>query len=113
MINAINAASNATAATTVEATTPVRRAEPESVTTKVTVSASGARAAQAGDWSKAMTGTINTTADTNQDGTVSDQEQQTEMAKAAMQKAMLQGGANLQEAMQAYQAIASLSDVQR
>ena len=30
-----------------------------------------------------------------------------------MQKAMLQGGANLQEAMQAYQAIASLSDVQR
>ena len=114
MINAINPASNATAAPTVEATPSVRRAEPEaSATTKVTVSASGARAAQAGDWAKAMTGAIHTTADTNQDGTVSDQEQQTEMAKAAMQKAMLQGGANLQEAMQAYQAIASLSDVQR
>ncbi len=113
MINAVSPASSVTAVTTVEVAAPVRRAEPEPATTKVTVSASGARAAQAGDWAKAMTGAIHTTADTNQDGTVSDQEQQTEVAKAAMQKAMLEGGANLQEAMQAYHAIASLSDVQR
>ncbi|HEY0957058.1 MAG TPA: hypothetical protein VGE36_20050 [Roseateles sp.] len=113
MINAVSPASSVTAVTTVEAAAPVRRADPEPAATKVTVSSSGARAAQAGDWAKAMTGTIHTTADTNQDGTVSDQEQQTEVAKAAMQRAMLEGSANLQEAMQAYQAIASLSDVQR
>lgn len=111
MINAVQPAASTAAVTPAEAVTPVRRVDAEPAAVVVSVSAAGSRAAD--DWAKTITGAVHTSADTNQDGTVSDQEQQTEAALLNLRKAMLQGGAQLDEARQAYEAIASLADVQR
>jgi len=94
---------------------PARRAatEAQAASAVVMVSAAGARAAAAQDSAKVATGVVHATADVNRDGTVSDQEQQTEDAQLALRKAMLEGGANLEQALQAYQSIASLADAQR
>lgn len=114
MVNAVQPLPNPRPAAVAEAAAPVRRAGPApSPDAVVSVSDQGLRAASTDDWAKRLTGTVHTTADSNQDGTVSDQEQQTEAAKIALRKATLEGGANLDEALQAYQAIASLADVQR
>ncbi|MFN3303834.1 MAG: hypothetical protein ACK44A_08950 [Roseateles sp.] len=115
MVNAVQPLPSPRPVAATEAQAPVRRASPAAASPDAVVSVSdqGLRAASTNDWAKRLTGTIHTTADTNQDGTVSDQEQQTEAAKLALRKATLEGGANLEEAMQAYQAIASLADVQR
>lgn len=90
-----------------------RRADASPVATVVAVSAAGARAAASQDAAKVATGIVHASADINQDGTVSAQEQQTDTAQAALQKALLEGGSNLGEALQAYQAIAALADAQR
>lgn len=111
MINAITPAASTAPVTATEAVTPVRRVDAQPAAVVLSVSTAGSRAAD--DWAKRITGAVHSSADTNQDGTVSEQEQQTEAAQLALQKAMLQGGAQLDEARQAYQAIASLSDVQR
>lgn len=94
---------------------PARRAvaDSDAASAVVTVSAAGARAAAAQDSAKVATGVVHATADVNRDGTVSDQEQQTEDAQLALRKAMLEGSANLEQALQAYQSIASLADAQR
>lgn len=114
MVNPIQPLPSNRPAVVADAAAPVRRPDPAAAPeVVVSVSAEGVRAASSNDWAKVLTGTVQTTADTNQDGTVSDQEQQTEAAKLALRKATLEGGANLEEAMQAYQAIASLADVQR
>lgn len=90
----------------------VRRAAAEA-SAVVAVSSAGARAAAAQDTAKIATGIVHASADVNADGTVSEQEQQTEDAQLALKKALLEGGAGLDEALQAYQAIASLADAQR
>jgi hypothetical protein len=92
---------------------PARRAVAEAVSSVVSVSAAGARAAASQDTAKVATGIVHVSADVNHDGTVSEQEQQTDDAQLALKKAMLEGGPNLDEALQAYQAIASLADAQR
>lgn len=85
----------------------------EDVSVVVTVSAAGARAAASQDTAKVATGIVHATADLNSDGTVSDQEQQTEDAQLTLKKALMEGGPNLEEALQAYQTIASMADAQR
>lgn len=113
MVNAVNLAAPAVAVSASSAT-PVRRAEAgPAVAAIVTLSAAGARAAASQDAAKVATGVVHASADINQDGTVSAQEQQTETAQAALKKAILEGGSNLEEALQAYQAVASLADAQR
>lgn len=93
---------------------PARRPEGGvAAATVVTWSAAGARAAASRDSAKVETGVVHASADTNQDGTVSTQEQQTEVAQQALRKALLEGSGDLGEALQAYQAIASLADAQR
>ena len=91
----------------------VRRTGAEAAATVVTVSAEGARAAASQDTAKVATGIVQVAADVNGDGTVSDQEQQTDDAQLALKKAMLEGGPDLDQALQAYQTIASLADAQR
>lgn len=117
MVIAVNAAASAASASAFDAgggAAPVRRTEARATAASVvTVSAAGARAAASQDTAKVATGVVHASADINQDGTVSSQEQQTETAQAALQKALLGGGGNLEEALQAYQAIASLADAQR
>jgi len=90
-----------------------RRSPPEGSAAVVTVSAAAARAAASQDTAKVATGIVQAAADVNHDGTLSDQEQQTDDAQVALKKAMLEGGPNLDAALQAYQQIASLSDAQR
>ncbi|WP_394407878.1 hypothetical protein [Roseateles sp. BYS78W] len=77
------------------------------------MSAAGARVAASQDTAKIATGIVHASADVNGDGTVSDQEQQTEDAQVALKKAMLEGGPNLEQALQTYETIAALADVQR
>lgn len=91
---------------------PVRRVEAETPSVRVTVS-HGARAAASQDSAKVATGVVLASADVNRDGTVSDQEQLTQDAQLALKKALLEGGPDLEQALQAYQAIASLADAQR
>jgi hypothetical protein len=98
----------------VAAPEPVRRPVAEAASAVVTVSSAGARASSASqDAAKVATGIVQASADINHDGTVSDQEQQTDDAQRALKKALVEGGPNLEEALQAYQAIASLADAQR
>lgn len=92
---------------------PVRRTASEAASAVVTVSAAGARAAASQDSAKVATGIVHVTADVNHDGTVSDQEQQTETAQLALKRVLMEGGPDLEAALGAYQAIASLADVQR
>lgn len=92
---------------------PSRQPGAEAVSVMVTVSAAGARAAASQDAAKVATGIVHATADVNADGTVSDQEQKTEDAQLTLKKALMEGGPNLEEALQAYQTIASLADAQR
>jgi len=115
MVNAVNpATSSATAAAPRGSAAPARRPEGGPVeATVVTLSAAGARVAASQDAAKVKMGTANASADINQDGTVSTQEQQTEAAQQALRKAFLEGGSNLDEALQAYREIASLADAQR
>ena len=91
---------------------PVRRVEAEAPSALVTVS-HGARAAASQDSAKVATGVVLASADVNRDGTVSDQEQLTEDARLTLRKAMLEGSPDLEQALQAYQAIAALADAQR
>jgi hypothetical protein len=91
----------------------VRSTEDRAVSVVVTVSAAGARAAASQDSAKIATGIVHATADVNRDGTVSDQEQQTEDAQLTLKKALMEGGPDLEQALQAYQTIASMADVQR
>lgn len=79
----------------------------------MTVSAAGARAAASQDMAKVATGIVQVSADVNRDGTVSDQEQQTDTAQLALKRALLTGGPDLDRALEAYQSVASLADVQR
>ena len=90
----------------------VSRAGDEAPSVVVTVSA-GARVAASQDSAKVATGVVLASADVNRDGTVSDQEQLTEDAQLALKKALLAGSPDLEQALQAYQAIASLADAQR
>lgn len=90
-----------------------RAVETRDASVVVTVSAAGARAAASQDSAKIATGIVHATADVNHDGTVSDQEQQTEDAQLTLKKALMEGGPNLEEALQAYQTIASMADAQR
>ena len=114
MLNAVKLQpSNASTLAPTPAVAPARQADPEPSAAVVTVSAAGRRAADGMDRAKLITGVVHGSADTNQDGRVSDQEQQTETAQLALRKALLAGGPELEAARQAYQAIASLSDVQR
>jgi hypothetical protein len=91
----------------------VRVADGRDASVVVTVSAAGARAAASQDSAKVATGIVHATADVNSDGTVSDQEQKTEDAQLTLKKALMEGGPNLEEALQAYQTIASMADAQR
>ena len=91
---------------------PARRPVAEAASAVVTVSPAGARAA-ALQTAKIATGIVQASADINHDGTVSDQEQQTDDAQLALKKALLEGGPDLDAALQAYQTIASLADAQR
>jgi hypothetical protein len=92
---------------------PVRRPAAEPASSVVSVSAAGARAAASQDTAKVATGIVHVSADVNHDGTVSEQEQQTDDAQLALKKALLEGGPELDAALQAYQMIASLADAQR
>lgn len=91
----------------------VRVADGRDASVVVTVSVAGARAAASQDSAKVATGIVHATADVNSDGTVSDQEQKTEDAQLTLKKALMEGGPNLEEALQAYQTIASMADAQR
>jgi hypothetical protein len=102
-----------TAAAAPVAPAAARPSEARDVAVVVTVSAAGARAAASQDTAKVATGIVHATADLNRDGTVSDQEQQTEDAQLTLKKALMEGGPNLEEALQAYQTIASMADAQR
>lgn len=102
-----------TAAAAPVAPAAARPYEARDVAVVVTVSAAGARAAASQDTAKVATGIVHATADLNRDGTVSDQEQQTEDAQLTLKKALMEGGPNLEEALQAYQTIASMADAQR
>ena len=113
MVTSVSSAQNAPPASAPAAAVPVRRARAEVASATVTVSPAGARAAASQDTAKVATGVVHVTADVNQDGTVSDQEQKTEDAQLTLKKALMEGGPNLDEALQAYQTIASLADAQR
>ncbi|MCE4553717.1 hypothetical protein [Pelomonas cellulosilytica] len=113
MLTPITTSPNAATPEVAVAPAPARRAGSEPASAVVTVSASGARAAATQDAAKVATGAAQASADVNQDGTVSDQEQLTEDAQRALKKALLEGGPGLDAALQAYQSIASLADVQR
>lgn len=92
---------------------PVRPVGAREAAVVVTVSAAGARAAASQDGAKVATGIVHATADLNTDGTVSDQEQKTEDAQLTLKRALMEGSPNLEEALQAYQAIAAMADAQR
>lgn len=113
MVTPVTLPLTAASAVATPASVPVRQAAPEPASAVVTVSAAAARAAASQDTAKVATGIVHVSADVNRDGTVSDQEQQTEEAQLALKKALIEGGPNLEEALQAYQAIASLADAQR
>lgn len=113
MLPPVNATASASPSGVAAAPVPARRSAPELASAVVTVSAAGARAAASQDTAKVATGIVHVTADVNHDGTVSDQEQQTETAQLALKRALMEGGANLGEALEAYQSVASLADVQR
>lgn len=95
------------------ATVPSRRAAQPQASVVVTVSAAGARAAASQDTAKVATGIVHVNADVNGDGTVSDQEQQTDAAQLALKRALMEGSPNLDQALEAYQTVASLADAQR
>lgn len=113
MLTPVTPSTGAPSAGPVAASAPTRRVEAEAASVVVTVSAQGARAAAEKDTAKIATGIVHVSADVNQDGTVSDQEQQTDDAQLALKKALLEGGPDLDAALQAYQTIASLADAQR
>ena len=113
MVAPVTSTPNSTAASTPVAPAPARRAAVEAESVVVTVSAAGARAAASQDSAKVATGVVHATADVNSDGTVSDQEQQTEDAQLTLKKALMEGSADLEQALQAYQTIASMADAQR
>lgn len=112
MLPPVTPAASASPSGVVAAPMPARRGAGEAASAVVMVSAAGAQAA-ARDTAKVATGVVHVTADVNHDGTVSDQEQQTETAQLALKRALMEGGANLGEALEAYQSVASLADVQR
>ncbi len=113
MLPPVNATASAAPAGVAASPAPARRAEPDAASAVVTVSAAGTRAAASQDTAKVATGTVHVSADVNRDGTVSDQEHQTETAQLALKRAQMEGGPNLDRALEAYQAVASLADVQR
>lgn len=113
MVTPVTPSSNAAVAASPAAPAPARRAEAQAASAVVTVSAAGVRAAASQDAAKVATGVVYATADVNADGTVSDQEQKTEDAQLTLKKALMEGSPNLEEALQAYQTIASLADAQR
>lgn len=112
MLPPVNPAASA-APSGAAAPAPVRRDEPQAASAWVTVSAAGARAAASQDMAKVATGIVQVSADVNRDGTVSDQEQQTDTAQLALKRALLTGGPDLDRALEAYQSVAALADVQR
>lgn len=113
MVAPVTSTPNPAAASTPVAPAPARRAAAEAASVVVTVSAAGARAAASQDSAKVATGVVHATADVNSDGTVSDQEQQTEDAQLTLKKALMEGSPDLEQALQAYQTIASMADAQR
>ncbi|RTL47143.1 MAG: hypothetical protein EKK53_00485 [Burkholderiales bacterium] len=102
-----------TAAAPSAAPVVARPPEARDASVVVTVSRGGQRAAASQDAAKIATGIVHATADLNHDGTVSDQEQQTEDAQLTLKKALMEGSPNLEEALQAYQTIAAMADAQR
>ncbi|WP_343624436.1 hypothetical protein [Roseateles puraquae] len=113
MVTPVSSTPNPAMAGTMESPVPARRPQEEPASVVVNLSAAGARAAASQDSAKVATGIVQASADVNQDGTVSDQEQQTENAQLALKRAMLEGSPDLEQALQAYQTIASLADAQR
>lgn len=113
MLPPVNTITSASPSGVAAAPAPARRAASEAASVVVTVSAAGARAAASQDSAKVATGVVHVTADVNHDGTVSDQEHQTETAQLALKRALMEGGPDLDQALEAYQSVASLSDVQR
>jgi hypothetical protein len=92
---------------------PVLRAGDAAAASVVVTVSAGARVAASQDSAKVATGVVHAQADVNSDGTVSDQEQQTENAQLALKRALMEGSPDLEQALQAYQAIASMADAQR
>lgn len=122
MVNAVNSspsaaaaalAAKAAAAPSAAAPRPAAEAPKAAVVSVSTAGAERAGSAAARARAEAPASKTFAQADTNQDGTVSDQERLTDVAQREAQRALLQGSSNLDEALQAYQAIASLADVQR
>jgi hypothetical protein len=115
MVSPINPAASPVAAVKAGASVaPARRAEGgQDEAAVVTLSAAGVRAAASQDAAKVKMGTASAGADLNQDGTISTQEQQTDVAQQALRKALLGGGGDLDKALQAYREIAFQADAQR
>jgi len=113
MLPAVTSSTASLASAREAAPAPARQADERTASAVVTVSAAGARVAASQDTAKIATGIVHASADVNGDGTVSDQEQQTEDAQSALKKATLEGSPNLEQALQTYETIAALADAQR